>query len=426
MAARAFSGVRLFVGTLLLSTVLVTAAPSPADAAPPPHTDILFVFDTSGSMEGALTEAGEEIQEALSQIDLQLPDVQYGLSEVKDVGGSSYDEEEPYDLPWQLDVPITADRQALADGINGLWAYGGGDAPEAYGRALWEADTNPAVGWRPDARHLIVLVADNVPHDDELNDGIPSEFWVEDPPWDTGEELREPAGVSETQVSGSTNLDWQSVLGQITADGKPLEFVDFRGDGSYLPSWENWTARTGGRAVLASTGELASQLVSLAVSGAGTVPDPPAPAAPAPSRPCALVGGSFGKRLRASVRCTAALTKYEVKCGVELSLGKALKGLETAKGLFVLSKVPKRTRPLAKLINRIKTAKFKKNAPPGFRSPGEVIKRVKEAKTAKDLVYLVVDISLAVSWEDFKQIALDVGDVAGAKACVEGLITAVE
>jgi hypothetical protein len=51
---------------------------------------------------------------------------------------------------------------------------------------------------------------------------------------------------------------------------------------------------------------------------------------------------------------------------------------------------------------------------------------VKEAKTAKDLVYLVVDISLAVSWEDFKQIALDVGDVAGAKACVEGLITAVE
>jgi hypothetical protein len=427
MTARTFSGVRLFaLAALVLSIALAAAAPRPAEAAPPPHTDILFVFDTSGSMEGALTEAGEEIQEAMSQIDLQLPDVQYGLSEVKDVGGSVYDEEEPYDLPWELDERITSDRQAISDGIDGLWAGGGGDRPEAYGRALWEADTNPAVGWRSGARHLIVLVADNVPHDDDLDAGIPPEFWVEDAPWETGEELPEPAGVSETRVNGSTNLDWQSVLAQIAADGKPLEFVDFHGDGSYLPYWENWTGRTGGRAVLASTGELASQLVSLAVSGAGTVPDPPAPAAPASSRPCALVKGSVGKQLRASVKCTAALTKYEVKCGVELSLGKAVKGLKTAKGLFVLSKVPKKTRPLAKLINHIKTAKFKKSAPPGFRSPREVIARLDEAHDAKALVFLVVDLSRALSWEDFKQIALDVGDVAGAKACVEGLITAVE
>ena len=121
----------------------------------------------------------------------------------------------------------------------------------------------------------------------------------------------------------------------------------------------------------------------------------------------------------------AALTKYEAICGAELSIGK-LTGLETAKGLYVLSKIGKKYRPAAKLINDVKTAKFLPDAPRGLRTGDDVIKRIDNVKSAKDLVFLVADLSHAVSWNDFKQIALDLGDIAGVSGCVEGLILSVE
>ena len=273
-----------------------------------PHTDIMFVFDTSGSMGDALSEASGEIEDAMTQIAAKLPDVQFGLSEVRDYG------EEPSFLPWQLDVPITADTSAVTQGIQGLYADGGGDGPEAYGRALWEADTNPNVGWRAGARHLIVLVADNVPHDDDLDEGVPSSVWVESSPWYTGEESREPAGVPGTLVTPSTNLDWQNVLATLSNDGKPLEFVDYHGESGYLPYWEVWAGHTGGLAVAGDAGQLVPELLELAVAGAQVSPPvltPPAapvhsvpPPPPAPAGVCSPVRGGVGKRLLASVKCT--------------------------------------------------------------------------------------------------------------------------
>lgn len=178
---------RLILGCLLAAVLLAVAAPV-AQAATPAHTDVMFLFDTSGSMSSALGEGTEEIQEAMTQISAALPDVQYGLAEVRDYGGSIYDEENPVDLPWHLDVPITSNTVAVQEALAGLTAVGGGDDPEAYGRALWETDTNPTVGWRGGARHLIVLVADEVPHDDNLNEGIAESVWAAPSPWDTGEE----------------------------------------------------------------------------------------------------------------------------------------------------------------------------------------------------------------------------------------------
>ncbi len=86
-------------------------------------------------------------------------------------------------------------------------AHAGGDLPEAYGRALWETATNSLIGWRPGARHEIVLIADNVPHTPNVNEGIPSEFQFTEPfndgeeAWpDTGEELPGMWGIPGTTV----------------------------------------------------------------------------------------------------------------------------------------------------------------------------------------------------------------------------------
>jgi hypothetical protein len=258
---------------LLLAVGSLASACTEASGATPPQTDVMFVFDTSGSMSGALEEAKSEIQEVMSSISGSLPDVQFGLSEVRDYGGSGYDPETS-DEPWRLDVPLTSNAPAVSEAIDGLYAEGGGDGPEAYGRALWETDTNPSVGWRPEASHVIVLVADNVPHDNNLDEGVPEDEWIEQAPWDTGEELPGTWGIPDTTWAPGDNLDFQSILQQLKRDGKPLEMVDYHDTSeNYLPYWEYWASLSGGQAQEASTSQLAEKLTTLAKEGARVAPN---------------------------------------------------------------------------------------------------------------------------------------------------------
>lgn len=235
----------------------------------------MFVFDTTGSMGGALDEAKAEIQEAMAQIGASLPDAQFGLAEVSDynevanAGSFEYGIGEGF-APWTLKAPIGPDQNPVVAGLASLEAEGGGDGPEAYGRGLFETDTNPAVGWRPGARGVILLVADNVPHDNELNEGIPSDVWFESP-FDTGVDPG-PDNI----VGTGDDIDWQGLLGRLVLDGKPLEFVDYHGAPEYFPYWQKWTAGTGGSALQAGEGSLVPAIVELVKAGA-SAPLPPCP-----------------------------------------------------------------------------------------------------------------------------------------------------
>lgn len=242
-----------------------------AAAAVPAHTDVMFVFDTSGSMSGELEEAKKEMLAVIANINTKLPDVHYGVAEVRDYYPSIYDEEPGNEgvEPWQLDQPLTADGAAVQKAIEPLNARGGGDGPESYGRALWETDTNPNVGWREGAQHVMILIADNVPHDNELNEGIPSTDWVVSP-FNTGEELPGAWGIPGTVWAPGTNMDFQSIARQLALDGKPLQDVDFSGEAGYLPYWEYWASLSGGHALAGSSGELAAKLTTSIETGATT------------------------------------------------------------------------------------------------------------------------------------------------------------
>jgi len=111
---------------------------------------------------------------------------------------------------------------------------------------------------------VIVLVADNVPHDNELNEGIPPEVWYETP-FNTGVD----PGTDNTLNTGD-DLDWQgTVLQRLALDGKPLEYVDYHGEEAFFPYWQNWAGRTGGSAVKAEEeGTLIPKLVAAVISGA--------------------------------------------------------------------------------------------------------------------------------------------------------------
>jgi len=242
---------------------------SRASAATPAHTDVMFVFDTTGSMGGAIFEAQADIQEAMTQIGASLPDAQFGLAEVSDYdevvnpGEFSYGIGEGF-AAWALHSPITSNQAQITEAIQKLEAEGGGDGPEAYGRALFETAANPAVGWRAGARGVIVLVADNVPHDSDLNEGIPPEVFAEESPFDTGVD----PGADNTVGTGD-DLDWQgTVLSKLISDGKPLEYVDYFGAEEYFPYWQNWTGRTGGSVVQSGGEGLAQKIVEAVKAGA--------------------------------------------------------------------------------------------------------------------------------------------------------------
>jgi hypothetical protein len=243
-----------------------------AAAETPAHTDVMLLFDTSGSMGEQLTEAKAEIQEVIAHVSATLPDPQFGVAEVRDFPES--ETEETFEKPWQLDQPLTANVEAVKAAIAPLIANGGGDAPESYGRALWETDTNPNVGWRAGARHIIILVADNVPHDDNLDEGIAESLWSGEgatAPWKTGEEKPGLWNIPGSLWTPTTNRDFQGTLGELDHDGKSLGMVDFRGaETGYLPYWEYWAGLTGGQAVPGGTGELASKVTTLIETRATT------------------------------------------------------------------------------------------------------------------------------------------------------------
>ncbi|HXC45958.1 MAG TPA: hypothetical protein VNU24_05075 [Solirubrobacteraceae bacterium] len=264
-------------------------------AAAPEHTDVMFVFDTSGSMSGELSEAKEKILEVMQHVKANLPDVAFGVASVEDIpdySGGAFSQtltEEEYEQnpekPWRLDQPVTTEESQVVSAIGGLTIGGGGDGPEAYSRALWETNTNPTVGWRANAHHEIVLVADNVPHDPNLNEGVPENEWATNEetdqvenPFDSFEEPPGRWGIPSTAWAPGVNLSIQSVASELGVDGKPLESVEFYGaEDGYLPYWEYWAGLSGGEALDGNSGELEPKLISAIETGA----DKPLPACPA-------------------------------------------------------------------------------------------------------------------------------------------------
>jgi len=267
LVAKRFLSVLVFA---VLGMSVFAAGPSSAKAA----TDVMIVFDTTGSMGKPLTEAKMEIQEAMAQLSASLPDVRFGLAEVSDynavnnAGAFSYGIGEGYEA-WTLHTGITPNQDLVTAALLKLEADGGGDGPEAYGRALWEADTNASVGWRVGARGLIILVADNIPHDNDVNEGIPADKQVIGLSPDTGVD----PGPDNT-VGTADDLDFQSkVLQQLVADGRPIGVVNYVGGiTGYLPYWEHWAGLTGGSAIDGEAGFLGKEIVALAKAVAAKAP----------------------------------------------------------------------------------------------------------------------------------------------------------
>jgi hypothetical protein len=294
------------VSVLALAISLVTSV-ARAGATVPKETDIMIIFDTSGSMEGVLNEAKEEIKTLVANTEASLPNVEFGVANVEDIPGyfgaplesllTEKEYEENSEKPWRLEQSLTAEEPKVEEAINNLSTdeveHGGGDGPEAYGRALYETATNLQVKWRSGARHEIILIADQVPHTPNVNEGIPAELWLANP-FDTGEESQGKFGIPGTQWKEGESLEFHKTLEKLAAEEKPLAMVDYyhkeqSEETNYVHYWEYWAAEAGGQAITAEEGAktLDAKLTEIIKeSSEGIPPCPPDTERTTPMTPC--------------------------------------------------------------------------------------------------------------------------------------------
>ncbi|HRA19785.1 MAG TPA: VWA domain-containing protein [Anaerolineae bacterium] len=268
---RAPTATATFVATLCPGDSATEVKPVHVPPAPG-RADLLFAFDTTGSMGPVLDSAKSNAVAIMADLARLIPDIQFAVVDFRDYPLEPFGESG--DWPYRLRQSVTGDRSAVVAAIAATSANQGGDAPEAYSRTLHEAVADGSIGWRPDARRFVVMFGDDVPHDDDLNTGLgvqpvnPGGSWCGATPSCRRDPGRD--GLPGT----ADDLDLQTVLGALAASRTTLLYV-VSGGGStnqanmtqYWRQWARWNGSGGDAVALAAAAGLPAAIQDL-VSGA--------------------------------------------------------------------------------------------------------------------------------------------------------------
>jgi Mg-chelatase subunit ChlD len=161
-------GIALFAMTVasvtyypqLMATTTSSLPPKPGHTVTTdkPRIDVVFVLDTTGSMEGLIAAAKEKIWSIATTMSSaqQSPDIRIGLVGYRDRGD---------DYVTKI-VDLSADLDSVYASLMDFQAAGGGDTPESVNKALYDAVHNMAWSQQDNAYQVIFLVGDAPPHMD--------------------------------------------------------------------------------------------------------------------------------------------------------------------------------------------------------------------------------------------------------------------
>jgi hypothetical protein len=135
----------------------LTVAKTVHTPAIPPRPDIMFLADTTFSMNAALGNVKTNATSIMNTVRLAQADSQFGAANYQDFNCDP--------APYTLNQAITASIPAAQAGIN-AWTLGNGcDTPEAQVNALYQLATSPATGWRTGSTRIIAWFGDATGHD---------------------------------------------------------------------------------------------------------------------------------------------------------------------------------------------------------------------------------------------------------------------
>ncbi|MGB2953519.1 MAG: PxKF domain-containing protein [Gaiellaceae bacterium] len=269
--------------------------PSMLHLAPtPPKADILLVFDSTGSMGGAITDAKNDANSIVSQIQQTIPGARFAVADFKDYNAADITYAAgitppefafggPGDYPWRLDQGLTKNDSTvacetssgtltltpIACAITNLSASGGGDLPEAYNRAFYETSHDPTLTSQYDsgAPRFLVVLGDSYGHDPNQaaafgNDPTGSPNCPSTSPIDPGRDN------IVANAAFPTDLGTLPALDDLRANHTNLSFVTYNPSGGPANKVACQTALaqyTGGSEVShdSGTASLGSQIVGL-------------------------------------------------------------------------------------------------------------------------------------------------------------------
>jgi Mg-chelatase subunit ChlD len=118
--------------------------------------DIVLTFDSTGSMQGEISQVKSQIRRIGSTLLTLVPQARISICTYRDQG-------DQYIVRGQA---LTDDLQAIENYLTAIVAEGGGDEPEAVHEGLrWSIQEND---FRPRARKVILLFGDAPPHQQQL------------------------------------------------------------------------------------------------------------------------------------------------------------------------------------------------------------------------------------------------------------------
>jgi Mg-chelatase subunit ChlD len=130
-----------------------------------PDVDIVFAFDTTGSMGGTIETAKKVGGELLEKLDDELGNrVNFALVDFRDYPINPYGAS--VDYPYRLIVDLTDNKGDIERGIDSLSIGNGADGPESYLRVMYEAYTT--IKWRKETKKVLVFLGDSKEHDPDL------------------------------------------------------------------------------------------------------------------------------------------------------------------------------------------------------------------------------------------------------------------
>jgi hypothetical protein len=118
------------------------------------NIEVVFSFDTTGSMYPCLTQVRRKIKETVTRLISEIPQMKIGII----AHGDYCDENSTYVIK---KFDISSDIDAICEFVQNVEPTGGGDAPECYELVLHEAQS---LSWSDAASKSLVLIGDDVPH----------------------------------------------------------------------------------------------------------------------------------------------------------------------------------------------------------------------------------------------------------------------
>jgi len=115
--------------------------------------EIVFSFDTTGSMSACLAEVRSKVTETVNRLMKDIPSIRIGI-----IAHGDYCDYSNYVVKT---LDLSKDVKAIREFVNKVSSTGGGDAPEAYELALREAKD---FSWSKDTSKALVIIGDEVPH----------------------------------------------------------------------------------------------------------------------------------------------------------------------------------------------------------------------------------------------------------------------